>query len=85
MHGTTDHPGMPADDRPGPSGELNLRLSPEAVQVVSRLLADTGDSPAELFRKAVGLYRLSVDAHREGKAVGAAGSAEVLETEFVGF
>jgi hypothetical protein len=44
----------------------------------------TGDSPSDLFRKALGLYKLAEEAKREGKVVGIAATPNCLETEFVG-
>jgi hypothetical protein len=62
---------------------LHLTLAPEAVAFLNDLLRDTHDSPEDLFRKALGLYRLAVDARHEGKAVGAASRPEGLDDEFV--
>jgi hypothetical protein len=63
---------------------ITLDLSPEATQALNRLMSETGDSPSVLFRKALGLYALAMEAKREKKSVGIAESADVLETEFVG-
>lgn len=65
--------------------KIVLDLSPEASGVLNDLLNRTGDSPDDLFRKALSLYKAAQDAHREGKAVGVAESPDALETEFVGF
>jgi hypothetical protein len=62
---------------------LELDLSDRAIDFLNALLRDTGDSPQELITKALGLYRLSLDAWKEGKAVGSAPSADALDTEFV--
>jgi hypothetical protein len=64
---------------------LILDLPPPAFAAVKRILAETGDSPGEMFAKAVGLYALAQEARRRGKTVGAADSPDVLETEFTGF
>jgi hypothetical protein len=64
---------------------ITLDLSPEAIDVLSQLLNQTHDRPDDLFRKALALYKIAQDAHREGKAVGFASSPDALETEFVGF
>ena len=45
----------------------------------------TGDDWTDVIRKALGLYKAAVDAHREGKAVGVTADPSVLDTEFVGF
>jgi hypothetical protein len=63
--------------------DLRLTLAPAAVEFLNGLLRDTRESPEALFRKALGLYRLAVDAHREGKVIGAATRPEGLDEEFV--
>jgi hypothetical protein len=86
---TTTQPDAPSPVTPtsevwrvdGP--DLRLTLQPEAIAFLNDLLRDTRDSPEALFRKALGLYRLAVDAHRDGKVLGAATSPEGLDTEFV--
>jgi hypothetical protein len=50
--------------------KITLDLSPEASDLLNQLLDQTGDSPDDLFRKAIGLYKVAQDAHQEGKAVG---------------
>jgi hypothetical protein len=71
---------------PGGGGRVAfaLDLPPEAAQALNRLMRETGDSPSILFRKALGLYALAMEAKSEGKAVGIAKSPDALETEFVG-
>jgi hypothetical protein len=65
--------------------KITLALSPEASEMLNQLLNLTDDSPDDLFRKSLGLYKAAQDAHKEDKAVGVATSPDVLETEFVGF
>ena len=67
-----------------PRTRITLDLTPEAAQAFNELMSRTGDSPSDLFRKALGLYKLSEEAKREGKAVGVATTPDSLETEFVG-
>jgi hypothetical protein len=62
---------------------LALILKPESIEFLNNLLRDTRNSPEELFSKALGLYRLAVDAVREGKTVGAVARPEGLDDEFV--
>jgi hypothetical protein len=64
--------------------DVPLRLSPEALAVITDLVDATGDDAADVIRKALGLYKLAIDAKLEGKAVGSADSADVLDTEFIG-
>jgi hypothetical protein len=61
-----------------------LDLSAETTQALNELMSRTGDSPSDLFRKALGLYKLAEEAKREGKAVGVAETPDSLETKFVG-
>ena len=71
--------------KPRPPAELTLTLPPAAAAAVDRVLIETGDPPGEMFRKALGLYMLALDARKRGKVVGSADSTDVLETEFTGF
>ena len=61
---------------------LHLTLAPEAIAFLNDLLRDTRESPETLFRNALGLYRLAVDAHCEGKVIGATSRPEGLDDEF---
>jgi hypothetical protein len=65
-------------------GRIIIDLPPEAAREMNELIQQSGNSPTDLFRKALGLYELSKEAVREGKAVGIAETADCLETEFVG-
>ncbi len=84
---TSAHPDNSVDVQfvPPAPGQLVLNLPPAATIAMNRVMADTGDSPGEVFRKALGLYMLALDAKSRGKSVGAADSPEMLETEFTGF
>jgi hypothetical protein len=68
-----------------PGSKLTLDLSPEALQVLNQVLNMTPDQPADIFRKALAMYKAALEAHQAGKAVGAAATPDALETEFVGF
>jgi len=67
-----------------PRARITLDLSPEAAKALDDLIGRTGDTPSDLFRKALGLYALAEEAKREGKTVGIAATPDSLETEFVG-
>jgi hypothetical protein len=62
-----------------------IDLPPEATREIKQLVRETGDDLPDLFRKALGLYKASKEAVKEGKFVGIAGTEDSLETEFVGF
>ena len=70
--------------QPPRRGRIIIDLPPEAARQMSELIRESGDSPTDLFQKALALYKLSKDAVRQGKAVGIAETADLLETEFVG-
>jgi hypothetical protein len=62
-----------------------IELSPKGEDMLKSLMDQTGDSPSDLFRKALSLYKVASDSHRNGMAVGAATSPDSLEAEFTGF
>ena len=68
-----------------PQTRVTLDLTPEAASPLNELMRQTGDTPSDLFRKALGLYALAERAKRQRKAVGIVTNREALETEFVGF
>lgn len=78
--------GIPSGEEIPPLfSQLVINLPPEVTAAVGRVLRETGDAPGEMFGKALGLYMLALDARKRGKAVGAADSADVLDTEFPEF
>ncbi|MBV8312360.1 MAG: hypothetical protein JO344_18410 [Planctomycetaceae bacterium] len=64
---------------------LSLSISPEAFNRLGELAEAPGKSWDEVISKAFVLYMEAVDASRKGKAVGIAPTADVLETQFIGF
>ena len=54
----------------GPRTRITLDLSPEAAKALDDLIGRTGDTPSDLFRKALGLYALAEEAKRKGKPSG---------------
>jgi len=64
---------------------LSLSMSPEAVNKLDQLARASGKSLDDVISKAFVLYTEAADANRKGKAVGVAATADVLETQFVGF
>jgi hypothetical protein len=63
---------------------IRLNLSDHVRDVLNDLLDRTDGNPEDLFRKALALYRIAVEARAQGKSVGIARSPDALETEFVG-
>lgn len=67
------------------AARLEVSLPKPAAEAVLRVLEETGDRPGPMVAKALGLYMLALEARKRGKVVGAADSADVLDTEFTGF
>jgi hypothetical protein len=63
---------------------LNLSLSEEANNVLQNLSDDTGASRAEIFKQALALLKVAVDAKKKGKHLGITDDAEKLDREIVG-
>jgi hypothetical protein len=64
---------------------LSLSMSPEAFNKPGELAEASGKSWDEVISKAFALDAEAAEANRRGQAVGIATTADVLETEFVGF
>src|SRR5438552_2578580 len=64
-----------------PRAEPRLRVKLDGL---NHLMRQTGDTPTELFHKALALYKLATDAIREGKEVWIVSTPDSLETRFVG-
>jgi hypothetical protein len=63
----------------------NLAMSPEANELLASLAQETGSSEGDVLRLAIGMFKVAVDAKKQGKHVGVAGSPEALDLELVGF
>jgi ribosomal protein S3 len=75
------------DEQPIPAGwhRALIDMSPEVYEFLEQLAKQTGTSKVDVLRKALGLYRVALDARREGLVVGAVSEDQALDTEFVGF
>jgi hypothetical protein len=67
-----------------PETPFVIHLTREAADELNELMAQTGDTPTQLLRKALGLYKVTRQAIQEGKAVGIAETPDSLESQFVG-
>jgi len=67
-----------------PGSIYSMGLSDEDL-LLQELASKTGESPDEVIRKALALYKAATDAVEQGKSVGIAGDPSHLESEFVGF
>ncbi len=63
---------------------LKIDLSPEANALLDDLAHKIHGTKGEVFRRAVGLFKLAIDAVEQGKRVGAVDTDQELDTEFVG-
>jgi hypothetical protein len=63
----------------------NLAMTPEANELLTSLAQKTGMSEGDVLRLALGMLNVAVDAKRQGKHVGVAGSPDALDLELAGF
>ncbi len=63
---------------------LNLSLSEEANNVLQALSDDTGASRAEIFKQALALLKVAIDAKKKGQHLGIAKDANKLDREIIG-
>lgn len=63
---------------------VDMIMSPAGYRMLEELAERSGQGIDDVVAKAFLLYRAALEAHKEGKAVGVAATADVLETEFVG-
>lgn len=68
----------------GAPRRVSMTMSPETFDTLTRLADLTGQGLDDVVSKAFLLYKVAVEAQREGKAVGIAPTPDSLETEFVG-
>jgi hypothetical protein len=61
----------------------DLIMTPAASELLTDLAKETGTSESDVLRMAVGLLKAAVDARKEGKHLGIAGSPEGLDIEFI--
>ena len=63
----------------------NLIMSRDAYELLAGLARETGQSEGDVFRLALGMFKVAVDAKKEGKHVGVANLSEGLDVEFTDF
>jgi hypothetical protein len=63
---------------------LHLELPIEVVSSLNNLMMHSGDSPGELFRKALALYKLGIEAKDEDNRLAVVGSDDEIVQEIVG-
>jgi hypothetical protein len=64
--------------------EMIMDISSETKDLLTRLASDSGGSEFDVIGKAVALYQVAMDAHKEGKRIGIFGEDFELEREIVG-
>jgi hypothetical protein len=63
----------------------NLAMTRDANGLLAGLAQETGLSEGDVLRLALGMFKVAVDARKEGKHVGVARSPESLDLELTGF
>jgi len=63
----------------------NLVMTRDANELIASLAQETGLSEGDVLRLAIGMFKVAVDATKEGKHVGVARSPEALDLELTGF
>jgi hypothetical protein len=71
--------------RDGNNLALSLSMSPQAFDKLLEIADASGESLDDVISKAFVLYIEAADESRHGKSIGIASTADVLETQFVGF
>ena len=61
---------------------LTLEMTPEIHDALGQMSKDTGQDLSEVIRSALGMYKLAVEAHKSGKAVGISDKPESMQTKF---
>jgi hypothetical protein len=67
-----------------PGYEMIMDISTETKDLLARLAAEAGGSEFDVIGKAVALYQVAMDAHKDGKRIGIFGEDFELEREIVG-
>jgi hypothetical protein len=62
-----------------------LAMTRDAHGLLAGLAQETGLSEGDVLRLALGMFKVAVDARKEGKHVGVARSPESLDLELTGF
>ena len=77
-------PSLAGDTQENTVIALSLFISPQLNETLNELAAKTGGSKVDVFRKALALFELAVDARDQGKKFGIAEKDQSLTTEVVG-
>ncbi len=74
------------EDPPEDDGcEMVLEISSETRNLLARLAAESGGTEFDVIGKAVALYRIAMNARREGKRIGIIDADDDLDREIIGF
>lgn len=63
---------------------LSFDITPELNDQIEDIADQVGGTKTEVFKKAIALMRVAVDAKRDGKKFGVAEKNQTLATEIVG-
>ena len=64
------------DDRGPLSRYVSIELPDEAVNILNEVMRSTGDTRESLFRNALGLYKVGVDARLDGNRLAIVDAAD---------
>jgi hypothetical protein len=67
------------------SVDRSLAMTRDANDLMAGLAQETGLGEGDVLRLALGMFKVAVDAKKEGKHVGVARSPEALDLELTGF
>ena len=63
---------------------LSFEITPELNEELQEMANEVGSTKTEVFKRAIALMRVAVDAKRQGKRIGVAERDQPLATEIVG-
>jgi hypothetical protein len=63
----------------------NLAMTRDANELLASVAEETGLDEGDVLRLALGMFKVAVDAKRNGKHIGVSGSPEALDLELTGF
>ncbi|HLO50402.1 MAG TPA: DNA-binding protein [Kamptonema sp.] len=64
--------------------QISLDVSPEVYETLESLAQKMKGDTSEVFRKAIALLKIAVEAEEDGKKMGVANKDQTLDTEILG-
>ncbi len=75
---------MARDEKARERIRLSFEITPELNDQLEDIAGEVGGTKTEVFKKAIALMRVAVDAKRQGKRLGVAERDQPLATEIIG-